>query len=246
MTGESMGRRTTIDSVNWNRLIVTCLVLWALLAAAFAFLDLPISVAVVNRDSTWGRWLARWGEQPGLISGTIAFALVVVMGLVGLIRLVPRFAQNNALLLPRSIRAYAWTTFAMLALNRFLFVPLGKLYWGRVRFKDLDPTHADFTPWYVVNGVTGHFSFPSGHSAAGWLLLPLVFLAMRAPKFVQIAVLMASATWGIAVSLSRVRVGAHYASDVLFSTGVSVVIFLLCFRHFYPRGLGAPGRSAAN
>ncbi|MCK4479401.1 MAG: phosphatase PAP2 family protein [Candidatus Lokiarchaeota archaeon] len=39
--------------------------------------------------------------------------------------------------------------------------------------------------------------------------------------------------WGLFVGLSRIIVGAHYASDVLFSTGFAAVTTLLLYRKYY-------------
>ena len=39
--------------------------------------------------------------------------------------------------------------------------------------------------------------------------------------------------WGTFVMASRVAVGAHYASDVLFSTGIAAITTLLLYRKYY-------------
>jgi membrane-associated phospholipid phosphatase len=39
--------------------------------------------------------------------------------------------------------------------------------------------------------------------------------------------------WGIFVGLSRIVVGAHYASDVLFSTFIPIIITILLFKKYY-------------
>ena len=36
--------------------------------------------------------------------------------------------------------------------------------------------------------------------------------------------------WGIFVGLSRIVIGAHYASDVLFSTGIVLVVTLFLYK----------------
>ncbi|GAG81652.1 unnamed protein product, partial [marine sediment metagenome] len=39
--------------------------------------------------------------------------------------------------------------------------------------------------------------------------------------------------WAIFVGLSRIVLGAHYASDVLFSAGVASVVTILMYRQLY-------------
>jgi hypothetical protein len=36
-----------------------------------------------------------------------------------------------------------------------------KIFWGRIRFRDLVENFSDFTPWYIPQGITGNDSFPS-------------------------------------------------------------------------------------
>jgi hypothetical protein len=39
-----------------------------------------------------------------------------------------------------------------------------KILWGRVRFRELSEPFSGFTAWYLPQGNTGNFSFPSGHA----------------------------------------------------------------------------------
>lgn len=110
---------------------------------------------------------------------------------------------------------------ALLALgvSSWLCVYCLKLTWGRVRFRDLDSALTSFTPWYLPQGFTGHASFPSGHTAMGWALLPCLALWPRGSLPLKPATALVLG-WGGFVAASRVVMGAHYASDVLFSTGI--------------------------
>jgi membrane-associated phospholipid phosphatase len=40
-------------------------------------------------------------------------------------------------------------------------------------------------------------------------------------------------SWGLIVAYSRILTGDHYASDVLFPTGVAFVVTLLLYKRFY-------------
>lgn len=120
-------------------------------------------------------------------------------------------------------------------LNPLLLVQLIKLTWGRVRFRDLAPGYIDFTPWFLPQGFTDNYSFPSGHTAMSMMLLPLL-VYVKDKKFkdpVKILITVLVIGWGLFVALSRIAVGAHYASDTLFSSGFAAIITILFYRKIY-------------
>ena len=112
----------------------------------------------------------------------------------------------------------------------FLVQPIKKL-WGRVRFRDLDALYSNFTPWFLPNGINGNESFPSGHAAMAWMILPLLLLVVNKSKKIKISLLILIISWGLAVSLSRVEIGAHFASDALFGAFIIVIVFLLLIKY---------------
>jgi membrane-associated phospholipid phosphatase len=120
----------------------------------------------------------------------------------------------------RASRTTLW-----LALGSALFVHPLKLLWGRVRFRDLDAAHAAFSAWYLPQGPTGHASFPSGHTAMAWMLLPGVLLFAQGTRARLVSALLVFG-WGSFVALGRVVIGAHYASDVLFATLFALAVVL--------------------
>ncbi|MHA1817750.1 MAG: phosphatase PAP2 family protein [Candidatus Heimdallarchaeota archaeon] len=137
-------------------------------------------------------------------------------------------------------RKLAGAVILLAVINPLIFVQFLKYLWGRVRFRDLSADFSNFTPWYLpVGPKSPHSSFPSGHTAMGWMLLPLLFLVkdrtFKDPK--RIGTIVAVFFWGVFVAISRVRIGAHYASDVLFSTGLAflVTIFLQYFFYLWKR-----------
>jgi membrane-associated phospholipid phosphatase len=121
---------------------------------------------------------------------------------------------------------FAQMTFGLAFLNFVLFVQATKPLWGRVRFRDLDTLFSEYTPWFIPQGVTGHMSFPSGHTALGWMLLPLLLLTSGRSRPVRIVAGMVVVGWGLLVAVGRVRSGAHYPSDALFPTGLALVLYL--------------------
>jgi membrane-associated phospholipid phosphatase len=136
-----------------------------------------------------------------------------------------------------------WSSFRKLSgvislltiIHPLLFVQLIKLFWGRVRFRDLSIGYTEYTPWFIPQGITGNQSFPSGHTAMGWVFLPLL-IPLRKWEWkhpIRLIGTILIIGWGIFVGLSRIVVGAHYASDVLFSTGMAILISFLLYANYY-------------
>lgn len=67
----------------------------------------------------------------------------------------------------KPLAALAIAGIAVMAVQLSL-VEAMKYLWGRVRFRDLlaAGSYDAFTPWYIINGINGNKSFPSGHTAA--------------------------------------------------------------------------------
>ncbi|MFX1393676.1 MAG: phosphatase PAP2 family protein [Promethearchaeota archaeon] len=115
-----------------------------------------------------------------------------------------------------------------------LIVEIMKFLWGRVRFNNLS-SDTEFTEWYIINGNGldhDHKSFPSGHAATGWSFLPFLFLLKdkqikRRNKFIIVIFVIG---YGLFTAISRVLAGEHYASDVLFSTGIASLIIIFIYK----------------
>ncbi|NUM37209.1 MAG: phosphatase PAP2 family protein [Candidatus Brocadiae bacterium] len=121
-----------------------------------------------------------------------------------------------------------------LSLSGFIVVQTLKSIWGRTRFRDLAQGYTDFSPWYFPQQAHGD-SFPSGHTLFAWVLLPLFLLCLDKKSFMRFFLLLLSIVWGLTVGMSRIVIGAHYASDVLFSAGFCVLAFLLLYKRHYVR-----------
>jgi membrane-associated phospholipid phosphatase len=136
----------------------------------------------------------------------------------------------------REYRKIATIFVALSVINSLLFVQVTKLLCGRIRFNNLASGYTDYTPWFLPPGPSfGNFSFPSGHTAQGWLFLPFLILVKdRKWKIpLRIIVTLLIITWGSLVGISTIIIGAHFASDVLFSTGVAAVLTILLYSKFY-------------
>jgi membrane-associated phospholipid phosphatase len=120
-------------------------------------------------------------------------------------------------------------------INPLLFIQITKIFWGRVRFRDLSSGFIEYTPWVIPQGITGNYSFPSGHTAMAWMLLPIIILLRKKQLKNPIRIIgtILIIGWGIFVGLSRIVIGAHYASDVLFSTGIASIVTILLYKKYY-------------
>ncbi|TFG05039.1 MAG: phosphatase PAP2 family protein [Promethearchaeota archaeon] len=135
----------------------------------------------------------------------------------------------------RSYRTLALIVVLLAIINPVLFVSVTKPLCGRIRYRELLNIGFEYyTPWYLPPGPSlDHFSFPSGHTAMGWMFLPLL-IAFRNTKLpVKALGSIVVIGWGAFVGFSRILVGAHFASDVLFSTGVAFVAIILLYKKFY-------------
>ncbi len=108
-----------------------------------------------------------------------------------------------------------------------------KISWGRWTYRDIVAAGnlSLFTPWYLPQGYDGHFSFFSGHAAMSMSVLPLTLLAKRR-SLAKIFILALIILWGLVGTLSRVVIGAHFASDVLFGAGETILWFLLLSKRY--------------
>ncbi|MBQ7687821.1 MAG: phosphatase PAP2 family protein [Clostridia bacterium] len=93
-----------------------------------------------------------------------------------------------------------------------------KYLWGRVRFRTLlaDGSFDAFTGFWVINGVNGNRSFPSGHTANAamfYLAMLLPYLNKKIRKYWFLCWLVPF-LYTSAVAYSRLVMGAHYLSDV--------------------------------
>lgn len=115
-----------------------------------------------------------------------------------------------------------------------LIVNLVKLGWGRVRYREMDLLTA-FTPWYQPNGITGHFSFPSGHTAAACTALGLTCMSKEFPKYYHKSskLWVFAITYIIIMACTRMILGAHFLSDTVVAFLIGFTVFNCLKRMIY-------------
>ncbi len=157
---------------------------------------------------------------------------LIAMG-IGPIFFVPIFYQKDL----KKFRKISWVILLLAIFNPLFFVQIIKLLTQRIRYRNLlDIGFDNYSRWYASLGPsTDYNSFPSGHTAMGWMLLPLI-IAVKQLKWknpLKILVIIGVLFVGIFVGVSRIKVGAHFASDVLFSTCAAFVYTIILHKWFY-------------
>ena len=108
-----------------------------------------------------------------------------------------------------------------------------KVEWGRFRpyevyIDKVDGAH--FTNWWQINGDTGHKSFPSGHAFSGMMAIFFPFFVDRKNTNLQTKLTYVGLFYAFLMAISRVRIGAHFLSDVTVSVTITFLIIFLAFR----------------
>ena len=87
-----------------------------------------------------------------------------------------------------------------------------------------DGFNGNFSGGTPPQGFNGNFSFPSGHTSNATVIFTSVYYLRFLPEkhkkwkpFIIAALLL----WIVIAAFSRVRVGAHYLSDVLFGAAIT-------------------------
>ncbi len=144
--------------------------------------------------------------------------------------------KNKSIIIKVAIIGLLLTAVALIGIN--VIKPIV----GRLRFRNMVEPYEYFTSWYVIQAeklnvipgvLTGeaYKSFPSGHTANAtiivWItLLPLLFTKLRNKRTVRIIKIIAFA-FVFMVAISRVIMGAHFATDVTFGAAFTISSFLL-------------------
>ncbi|MCL2861838.1 MAG: phosphatase PAP2 family protein [Firmicutes bacterium] len=111
-----------------------------------------------------------------------------------------------------------------------------QLTWGRYRFYQVTQNDLPYSPWYQPMGRGGTAesrhgsnSFPSMHatSVASSIALVLVAWVLKVKKMTKIAFFAVACVMLVAVPLSRMVLGWHYLTDVIFSLIIGMIAFVV-------------------
>ncbi len=139
----------------------------------------------------------------------------------------------------KEYKTLATVIILLAVINPLIFVQITKIMCGRVRFNNLASNYSNYTPWFLppgpVSGLKGNASFPSGHTAMGWMFLPLLIILRekewKDPTRIILTILIIG--FGLFLGLSRIVTGDHFASDILFSTAVAAVATIWLYNRYY-------------
>jgi membrane-associated phospholipid phosphatase len=81
-----------------------------------------------------------------------------------------------------------------------------------------------FLPLFHLGPAPHDNGFPSGHTAAAFVLLALAYLVPRSQVGLRRLAAACFVAWGLAVGLSRVVWGVHYPTDVLFGALITILV----------------------
>jgi len=184
---------------------------WVAALAVAASFDLAAMQAFADPSSRFGKLVQLAGEWPGWLA-VAASVTVLIAG-----------RRPDSRLRPLRPLALA---IVILAIVQPLLITQGfKHLWGRVRFRDLAPGLAGYTPCFVPAGPGAGLSFPSGHVAMAAVVTPVVFwLARLRGRTAPLVALLFVLLYVLGVAWGRILAGAHYPTDCLFSAGLSFLI----------------------
>ncbi|MEN8242598.1 MAG: phosphatase PAP2 family protein [Chloroflexota bacterium] len=134
---------------------------------------------------------------------------------------------------PETFRKYrrAAGIVALLVVTEIILVNVLKSIWARPRMRSME-SFEQFKYWWQINGPAAITeeelkSFPSGHTANAFVMVAfLSFLDRNKTKLYRNFAIFALA-WGVLTGISRVVLGAHFLSDVVFSGYLTVMLYFL-------------------
>jgi membrane-associated phospholipid phosphatase len=195
-------------------------VIYSILAFPFMLL---FTYAIVFMPIRYIYEFAEDGIPQGMQS--LAFILTVIL-FVGVVSAVFKIKPETQ----RKYRRAAGIV-ALLVVVEIILVNVLKSVWARPRMRSID-SFEQFKYWWQINGPVSVMeeelkSFPSGHTANAFVMVAfLSFLDKNKAKLYRNFAIFAFA-WGILTAISRVVLGAHFLSDVIFSGYITVLLYFL-------------------
>jgi len=192
------------------------------LEKTFKSIGAVVGLSILTVFMALGFWMDALGQQ---IDVEVNYLLALGLAILSLVivqvwfRRIPYETMQN-------YKSFGQIALLLFFLAGFITVWGIKIPWGRWTYRDMLEVGdlSLFTPWYLPQGNNGHHSFISGHTAIAFCVLPVVLLFKKNKKHRTIAWVLAL-VWGVVGAISRVAIGAHFPSDVLFAGGLTLLWF---------------------
>lgn len=142
-------------------------------------------------------------------------------------------------------KAVAFSLFVLIMwVGSFFMMNIFKFFWHRPRWRYIVTLEGNpdqyFVPVYIL-GCNGNLSsnfasFPSGHTINAIGVISVSLLGYILPKFDKSSFLLRlfAYIWAILCAISRIIVGAHFATDVTAGFLLGFLLFDLMSTFFYP------------
>jgi len=199
-----LARRVSANAVLWITAGIGCVLVLALTVAGsgiyesveegegLAGIDRPILDAAIDLRTPKSDRLITWFTNLGGAVGMTIIAATITLAMV------LRWRSRTPLLL-----------MVIAVAGSLSMTSIGKIVVGRVR-----PDTADAVPPYETSP-----SFPSGHALNSTVIAGLVaylLLLRLTSRLSRIVTVVLAAAWAVAMGLSRVVLGHHWLTDVMF------------------------------
>ncbi|MBI9011593.1 MAG: phosphatase PAP2 family protein [Clostridiales bacterium] len=156
-------------------------------------------------------------------SGMFILAIVISVVIFTLSLIVIKKMGRERLMKYRKIALL----FVLLGISSLVVVNVVKIIWARPRMRSISSIE-EFKYWFEINGLSFDNelkSFPSGHTANGFLMVALAYLLPT--KVWRNRFMIFGIAWGSCVALSRVILGAHFLSDVIVGGFATIVVMFI-------------------
>ena len=197
------------------RRLLLCFVISSLLLVAFSDLDLLISRLFFDQRFHFAEplWTKLLHEAVGVF---IAVSVAAVIGIYAFNKL----SQRN--LCGIDGRKVLYLLLVLIFGAGLIVNEVFKNHFGRARPKDLQEFGGSrqFTPaFFIADQCSDNCSFSSGDSAGAFFSLAFAIALTR-----RRVITVAAVGFGVAVSLSRIAIGAHFFSDTVVSFFVMLIV----------------------